>query len=379
MAEERFFGCGSPGEILLSVEGLGYRYPGGRSLPPALEGVSFELRRGECFGVVGESGSGKTTLARCLVRLLEPSEGRIAFRGKEVTRLQARELRAYRRRVQIVFQDPLASLNPRMTAWRAVEEPVRVHQPGLSDLEREERVMRLFELVGLGREVAGRWPHQLSGGQRQRLVLARALSVEPELLILDEPISALDSSLRAQILALLAELQGRLGLALLLIAHDLAVIRQLAHRAAVFLGGRIVEMGPAEEVLRDPRHPHTRALAAASDPGGAGREGLQRWLPLEGGENPSGHPSGQVRGCAYYLRCPHPGKDERCRLMVPPLHPPGRGGGGEGPAVAERREARSSPQGGPDGGGRLVRCWLEFQDGVGRVGGGGGSGPGGEA
>jgi ABC-type glutathione transport system ATPase component len=225
-----------------------------------LRDVSFELVSGECLAIVGESGSGKTTLARCVLRLIEPRAGQVLFRGRSVLKMSPKELREFRQRAQIVFQDPFGSLNPRFRAGAMLEEVLKVHGLMGSEGDRRGEANRLLELVGLSARLRERYPHELSGGQRQRLGIARALSVSPELLVLDEPVSALDLSVQAQILNLLQGLQARLSLTLILIAHDLAVVRYLADRVAVFRSGEIVELSPVEELFEAPSHPYSRGL-----------------------------------------------------------------------------------------------------------------------
>ena len=254
---------------LLALEGLRkeYRLPGGlfgrrRGVLRALDGVDLTVERGECLALVGESGSGKTTLGRCAVRLIEPTAGSVRFDGEDLLALRPAELRARRRRFQMVFQDPYGSLDPRQRVESILEEPLALH----SDLDRAGRRRRAAELlatVGLAPELGGRFPHELSGGQRQRVGIARALAPEPELLVADEPVSSLDVSVRGQILSLLEGLRERFGLSLLLIAHDMGSVERLADRVAVMYEGRVVELGPAREVLRRPRHPYTAGLLAA--------------------------------------------------------------------------------------------------------------------
>jgi oligopeptide transport system ATP-binding protein len=228
----------------------------------AVDDVSFEIDEGETFGLVGESGSGKTTTGRCLLRLIEPTSGGVRFAGEDVLALSARDLRLARRRMQIVFQDPYSSLNPRMRARQIVEEPLIIHRLG-SRAERRERVAQLFGLVGLEPAHLERYPHEFSGGQRQRIGLARAVALNPSFLVLDEPVSALDVSVQAQVVNLLTDLQQQLKLTYLFIAHDLRLVQHICTRVAVMYLGRIVEVGPTAALFAEPQHPYTRALLSA--------------------------------------------------------------------------------------------------------------------
>ena len=235
-----------------------------RRMPPvrAVDDVTFEIREGETFGLVGESGSGKTTTGRCILRLVEPTSGEVRFRDEDVLAFSKRRMREARRQMQIVFQDPFSSLNPRMRAAAIVEEPLAIHRTG-SRAERRARVRELFELVGLDPSLLTRYPHEFSGGQRQRIGLARALALNPSLVIADEPVSALDVSVQAQVVNLLMDLQERLKLTYLFIAHDLRLVRHICPRVAVMYLGRIVEMGVTGEIFNSPAHPYTRALLSA--------------------------------------------------------------------------------------------------------------------
>jgi ABC-type glutathione transport system ATPase component len=229
----------------------------------AVDGVSFSVARGETLAIVGESGSGKTTVARIALRLIEPDSGTLTFRGEDLLAAHGEKLRRLRRGMQMVFQDPMASLNPRMSVGTIVGEPLAIHEPGLSRAERSQRVSEILEAVGVGGAAQARYPHEFSGGQRQRIGIARALILKPELLIADEPVSALDVSVGAQVLELLAKLQQDLALTLILISHSLPVVAQLATRVAVMKAGRIVEAGAVEKVLSSPEDPYTQALVAA--------------------------------------------------------------------------------------------------------------------
>ena len=277
----------------------------------AVDDVSLAVARGETLGIVGESGCGKSTLARCLVRLHEPDAGDMHFAGGDVRRLRGAGLRAYNRQVQMVFQDPLGSLNPRMTVAACLREVLTVHRV-VPAAEAGRRVAALLEMVHLPPEAAERRPHEFSGGQRQRIGIARALAVEPAVIIADEPVSALDVSVQAQIVNLLVELQRNLGLALVFITHDLRLVRHLAHRVAVMYLGRVVETGPTAELFAAPRHPYTRALIQAAPrlvPGRPARGAAVR------GELPS--PLDPPPGCPFHPRCPI--AEARCAAERPAL------------------------------------------------------------
>ncbi len=285
---------------------------GPRPVVRALAGVSIAVERGETLAIVGESGCGKSTLARALVRLLDVDAGQIGFDGEDVRALKGAALRRYHRRVQMVFQDPYGSLNPRMTAGETLAEPLRVH--GM--VPRAAIAGRVAELLGLVRlpsDAAGRLPHAFSGGQRQRLAIARALTVEPELLVADEIVSALDVSVQAQILNLLLDMQERLGLAMVFVSHDLRVVRHLAHHVAVMYLGRLVEYGAADQVFNDPMHPYTQALLRAAPTLVPGERNIETALR---GELPS--PMRVVPGCPFHPRCP--AAFDRCRTDMPQMH-----------------------------------------------------------
>jgi oligopeptide/dipeptide ABC transporter ATP-binding protein len=280
----------------------------------AVDGVSFTIERGETLGLVGESGSGKTTVGRSVLRLVEPTAGRVRFDGIDLSSLRGTALRSFRRRAQIVFQDPYGSLNPRMSVGAALREPLAVH--GLARGAAEARIDELLGLVGLAPDAKARYPHEFSGGQRQRIGIARALSVEPDLLVCDEPVSALDVSVQAQVLNLLRELQDRFRLACLFIAHDLGVVRYVSDRIAVLYLGRIVEIGDAAAITTAPLHPYTDALLSAV-PGPDLRPRRARIVLTGDVPDPSAPPS----GCPFRPRCPHPLRDAQCTHATPRLEP----------------------------------------------------------
>ena len=284
---------------LLEVRNLSKTYPGanGRTVR-AVSDVSFDLDSGEVLGVVGESGCGKSTLGRSLLRLIEPSAGEVRFDGRAVTRATAAQMKALRRDLQIIFQDPFGSLNPRHRVGTIIGEPLVVHGVGNRE-SRDARVRELLKLVGLPEDAGRRFPHEFSGGQRQRIAIARALALDPKLIVADEAVSALDVSIQSQIINLIAALQKRLNLSLLFISHDLSVIRHVSDRIAVMYLGRIVEIGPAEAIMEGPSHPYTQALLSAIPKPGQ-REGKR--IVLEG-ELPD--PANPPEGCAFHTRCPH--------------------------------------------------------------------------
>ena len=306
---------------LLEVEGLKKHFAirkGFFSRPSghvyAVDGVSFSIGRGETLGLVGESGCGKSTVGRTVLRLLEPTDGTIKISGQDITRLDMQGLLPYRRRLQMIYQDPYASLNPRMTAGEIVGEPLIVHDLGTPE-ERRQRVAALFDRVGLRPEAVDSYPHEFSGGQRQRIGIARALALNPELIVGDEPVSALDVSIQAQIINLLMELQDELKLSYLFVAHDLAVVEHISHRIAVMYLGRIVEIASRAELYAKPLHPYTQALLAA--------------IPIPDPEVEAGRPqqiiTGEVPsamrpppGCRFHTRCPM--AMDVCKTVDPPMH-----------------------------------------------------------
>lgn len=308
---------------LLSVENLStvFQVSGQGLFTPArslyaVNDVSFTIVAGETLGVVGESGCGKSTLGRSILRLIEPTSGQVRFDGQELGTLTPQALRALRAKMQIIFQDPIASLNPRMTVGDTIAEPLEVFRPDLSRADRRDKVQQTMEIVGLARDMVNRYPHEFSGGQAQRIGIARAIVAEPKLLICDEPVSALDVSIQAQIIKLLTQLRDRLGLSLVFISHDLSVVRLISDRIMVLYLGRVVETGPAATVFTAPRHPYSQALLSAvpiPDPKLARTREQVRLV----GELPS--PLNPPSGCAFRSRCPV--AEAVCADTVPPLTP----------------------------------------------------------
>ncbi len=264
----------------------------------AVDGVSFAVKKGETLGLVGESGCGKSTTGMAVLRLIEPNAGEVLFNGQDVAKFNKQELRNFRRRVQIVFQDPYASLNPRMTVGDIIAEPMMLHNIA-SGAERRQRVDKLLRVVGLGPQHAGRYPHEFSGGQRQRVGIARALAVEPELIVCDEPVSALDVSIQSQILNLLVELQQEMGLTYLFIAHGLNVIKHISDRIGVMYLGKMVELAEGDEIINNPLHPYTKTLLSAIP---IPQPGAKKCRIILQGDVPS--PANPPSGCRFHTRCP---------------------------------------------------------------------------
>lgn len=299
---------GDQGDVILSVKNLKKHFPITSGIViqrqvgavKAVDGVSFDIKRGETFGLVGESGCGKSTTGRTILQLYKPTEGSVNFEGVELTGLNTGEMRRMRREMQMIFQDPYASLNPRMNVGRIIEEPLIVHNVG-NDKERKERVAYLLERVGLNPYYINRYPHEFSGGQRQRIGIARALALEPSFIVCDEPISALDVSIQAQVVNLLEDLQDELGLTYLFIAHDLSMVRHICDRVGVMYLGKIVELAPAEELYNNPLHPYTQALLSAVPVPDPDIEAARQRIILEG-DLPS--PANPPKGCNFCTRCP---------------------------------------------------------------------------
>lgn len=298
-------------QTLVEVKELKKHFPAAnKQLVRAVDGVSFVVRRGETLGLVGESGCGKTTVGRCLLRLIEPTSGEIRFDGRNLSEINRQQLRELRRRMQIIFQDPYSSLNPRMKIGQIIAEPLIVHRIG-NGKEQPERVAELLRVVGLDPDYAARYPHQFSGGQRQRIGIARALALNPDFIVADEPVSALDVSVQAQVVNLLQELQEKLGLTYLFISHGLAVVKHISSRVGVMYLGKLVELAPADDIYAKPLHPYTQALLAAipiPDP-----ESEKREVQRLGGDVPT--PLNPPSGCRFHTRCPY--ATERCKIEEP--------------------------------------------------------------
>jgi oligopeptide/dipeptide ABC transporter ATP-binding protein len=314
------------GDELLVVENLTKHFPVTRGIifqkhvasVKAVDGISFALQPGETLGIVGESGCGKSTLVRCILKLLEPTSGRIFFQGNEITKLSRREMRSRRRDMMMVFQDPYASLNARKRVGFIVAEPLEVHGIG-TPAERKRRVQELLEIVGLNPEHYNRFPHEFSGGQRQRIGVARALAINPKLIFCDEPVSALDVSVQAQILNLLKDLQKEFGLSYVFIAHDLNVVRHISDRVMVMYLGKAAEVAPRDELYANPKHPYTGALLSAVPIPNPALGRLRRPIVLEGDvPNPINPPS----ACNFHPRCPK-FREGHCDVDPPPLEPMG--------------------------------------------------------
>jgi oligopeptide transport system ATP-binding protein len=315
-------------ESLLSVRDLKVHFEvrvgglfAGRYLPlKAVDGVSFELKAGETLGIVGESGCGKSTLGRAILRLIEPTGGRCVWLGEELSSLNAQAMRAKRQDMQIIFQDPLASLNPRMTVGEIIAEPLRTFAPGIGRDGMKARVKEMMAKVGLLPQMINRYPHEFSGGQCQRIGIARAMVLDPKLIVCDEPVSALDVSIRAQIVNLLMRLQQEFGLSLLFISHDLSVVRHISHRIMVLYLGRVMEIADRESIYLHPRHPYTQALISAVPVPDPDKERAKRRLVLQG-DLPS--PLAPPSGCVFRTRCPK--ATGLCAEAVPVLEEDGTG------------------------------------------------------
>ncbi len=297
---------------LVEIKNLTKHFPAAHGqVVRAVDGVSFNIQKGETFGLVGESGCGKTTVGRCLLRLIEPTSGEIRFDGQDLLQLGKGELRALRRRLQIVFQDPYSSLNPRMKVGDIIGEPLIVHRIG-NKQERKDRVAELLKVVKLDPDYANRYPHQFSGGQRQRIGIARALALNPDFIVADEPVSALDVSVQAQVVNLLQDLQEQFGLTYLFISHGLAVVEHISTRVGVMYLGKLVELAPALELYQTPKHPYTQALLASiplPDP----EQTRTRARIALGGEVPT--PLNPPSGCRFHTRCPY--AMEKCKITEP--------------------------------------------------------------
>lgn len=301
------------GDILVNVDDLCMFFEvGSNATLKAVNGVSFFIRKGETVGLVGESGCGKTTTGRCIVRLYEPTSGKVTFKGKDVSKLTKEEAEKFTGQVQMIFQNPYASLNPRMTVKEIVGEGIKIHNPSISNAELEQKVIALLEKVGLGRDHISRYPHEFSGGQRQRIGIARALSVDPEFIVCDEPISALDVSIQAQVINMLKQLQKEMGLTYLFIAHDLSVVKYISDRVIVMYLGTLVEEAPAEELYEHPLHPYTQALLSAIPIADPIMSKASDRIPIKGEIS---SPINPKACCQFADRCPF--ATDKCRSEVP--------------------------------------------------------------
>jgi oligopeptide transport system ATP-binding protein len=307
------------GDVLVDVQGLkmhfpitaGFLFQKVIAINKAIDGITFNVRRGETMGLVGESGCGKSTTGRCILQLYKPTEGSVLFDKQDLTKLHGNELRLFRRKMQMIFQDPYASLNPRMSVRDIIGEPLAIHNLA-KGRERQERVAELMKIVGLNPYYASRFPHEFSGGQRQRIGIARALAVEPDFIVCDEPVSALDVSIQAQIINLLEELQEQFQLTYLFIAHDLAVVRHISDRVAVMYLGKIMELADRDAIYEDPLHPYTKALLSAVPIPDPALERKRERIILTGDVPSSLRPP---RGCVFHTRCPI--AIDECRQQIP--------------------------------------------------------------
>lgn len=310
-------------EVLLEVKNLKKWFPvksgKGKTFVKAVDGVSFVLNKGETLGVVGESGCGKSTMGRSVLRLIEPTEGEVTFEGVDITSLNKKELRAHRKEFQMMFQDPYASLNPRMTVGEIIGEPLEI-QTKMSKEEREERVLKVMEIVGLNPNYIRRYPHEFSGGQRQRIGIARAIILQPKLLVCDEPVSALDVSIQAQIINLMETLQEKLGIAYMFISHDLSVVRHISDKVAVMYLGHIVEYAEKDELYNNPQHPYTIALLSVIPSVEKKKKATDDKIILQG-DLPS--PANSPSGCCFHTRCYK--AQEICSKEAPELKDLGNG------------------------------------------------------
>jgi peptide/nickel transport system ATP-binding protein/oligopeptide transport system ATP-binding protein len=309
---------GLKNDIILDVRGLKKYYEGekllfgkSKSVVRAVDNISFQVQRGETFSIVGESGCGKSTTGMCLLRLIDPTSGEIYFNREDALTLKNKELKGFRKDIQVIFQDPYSSLNPKHTVRSILREPYLIHKT-FSNTEIDDQVHRLIELVGLDSSYLDRYPHEFSGGQRQRIGIARALALNPQLIVCDEPVSALDVSIQAQIINLLKELQQQLNLTYIFISHDLSVVEHISNRVAVMYLGKIVEMGTRDQIFNDPKHPYTQALLA-SIPIANPEHAEKKQRVIIKGDLPS--PKNPPKGCHFYSRCPV--KMEQCKEVYP--------------------------------------------------------------